>query len=138
MTASTPFGLEDLASETVEVILDLTPYSERLGVGYWWVVSQSFYDNNPEYIDAFYNALQDAVDFIHNQPDEAAAVMQEIWPTYSIEEIKVIFEESNTRVEISESAYNKLANFMYEIDLLENPPKPLSELPNYDSLPLIP
>jgi ABC-type nitrate/sulfonate/bicarbonate transport system substrate-binding protein len=133
-----PFAKEEEEKEVFELLLDLSSYGEEYTVGNCWAISQSFFEENPAYVEALNSARQDTVDFIKTQPEEAAAIMQKYWAAYSIEKIVDIFEESNPSLEISESAYNKLANFMYDIDLLENPPKPLSELPNYDSLPLIP
>jgi ABC-type nitrate/sulfonate/bicarbonate transport system substrate-binding protein len=132
-----PFGMAEELAQFMEVALDLTPYANEYSLTVYFITSQKFYDENPKLIDAYYKAANDAVSFILNSPDEAAAILQKYWTAYSIDEIKQLFMDMPPRLEISESGYGKLAQFMYESNLIPNPPKKLSDLSNYDTLPII-
>jgi NitT/TauT family transport system substrate-binding protein len=116
-------------------IVDLNAYGKEYSLGACNVANSDFAAENPAIIEAYYAAERETVNFINEHPDEAAAILAKYWEGESIENIEQMLRDNPPKVEISESGYDKLASFMYEIGLLDHEPKKFSELPNYDTIP---
>jgi len=121
-------------SDNLELILDLTPYVVDNCLGSTALVTESFYQNNPVFIEAYRSAAKDAVEFVLNNPSDAAVLLSEFWEF----DTSIIEQEINDlppSYEISESGFDSLANFMYDMGVIKDKPKMLSELSNYQDIP---
>jgi ABC-type nitrate/sulfonate/bicarbonate transport system substrate-binding protein len=117
--------------EDLTKISDLSDVIYQYGIGTVFVTSKSFYDRNPELIKAFYMAQKDALDFLAENPKEAAKILND---TYNVAfddvlETLLAFPPANVI-----RGYDKLAELLYEAGILQSRPKPLNELPNYKNL----
>jgi NitT/TauT family transport system substrate-binding protein len=123
--------------QNLKVIHDLTPILKKYNLGHCISASQSFSENNPVLIKAVLDATQEAMDFLNNNPSEAAKLLTQQYSGVSVEEIEEQIKAIPFTTNISESSYNSIASLMYEISILTTPPKKFSELSNYDAIPKI-
>jgi len=121
--------------ENLNPILDLTPIVRKYGLSYCTVTSMDFYNDNPELIEIFYEAIGKTIDFMNQNTDEAARILAELYEDADADDIKELIKSAPPELTISESAYNDVAEVMYEIGMISNPPKKFSELPNYSRIP---
>jgi ABC-type nitrate/sulfonate/bicarbonate transport system substrate-binding protein len=119
-------------------IMDLKKYYSQYELSSINATSQKFAAENPMIIEAYYTAERETIKFISEHPEEAAKILSKYWEGESIENIIQLFKNTPPRIAISESAYDRLAEFMYEIGNIDNPPQKFSELPNYADIPKIP
>jgi NitT/TauT family transport system substrate-binding protein len=124
-----------LMEETVDFMEIDNEYSL---FGLLTVANFEFAVENPAIIEAYYAAERETVKFINEHPDEAAAILAGYWEGETQENIEQMLRDNPPEIEISESSYDRLASFMYEIGLLDHEPKKFSELPNYESIPKAP
>ncbi len=102
------------------------------------VGSQEFADNNPMLVEALISASQEAMDFLNNNPSEAAELLTHQYDGVSTAEIEEQIKAVPFTIDISESAYDTVANLMFEIGAIPESPQKFSELPNYDTIPQVP
>jgi ABC-type nitrate/sulfonate/bicarbonate transport system substrate-binding protein len=134
-----PYNAELAKAPGVSCILDLQPIFEKYNLGNCMIANKDFFLNNPVLIEIVYEAFRQTAEYIDKNIAEAADILSEV---FEVNVPAAIFEETlkdnPSQLDISESAYDKLANLMYEVGMLENPPAPFSSLPNYESIPKVP
>ena len=121
--------------QNMKMVIDLTPYIQKYGVSGVFAASTTFMTENPAMIDAFYRAERAAVQFIKENPDEAAAILASFWEGENAEDMKKALVLFPPEIEISESGYDLLASFMYQSGLIDNEPIKFRDFSNYDALP---
>jgi NitT/TauT family transport system substrate-binding protein len=121
--------------KTLKPILDLTPIIRQYDIGVMFCTRQQFFNDNPELIDAFNKASSEAIDFMNEQPAEAAKLLSEFYGEVDAQDIEEQLKNLPPTPKISESAYDQLASLMYEAKILDSQPKKFSKLPNYDTIP---
>ena len=119
-------------------IYDFSNVSKEYNLGHFIVANEEFYSNNPVLIEIVNQAYRRAYDFIIGNPDEAAEMLVNVFNDIDVADIAWQLKEEPPFLKISESAYERVANLMYEVGMIPNPPKPFSSLPNYDSIPKVP
>jgi NitT/TauT family transport system substrate-binding protein len=119
-------------------ILDFSQISERYNLRHFIVTSDDFFHNNPALIEAFYQALREVVEFINEQPDETARLLAEFYGNIDQEAIVNQIKRAPPVLEISESAYDKIAELLFEIGQIDDPPRKFATLHNYGSIPRVP
>jgi hypothetical protein len=124
------------ASDKFELILDLSAYSTANGLGSTALTMTDFYNANPAYVEAYRNASREAVDFVTNNRHEAAELLTKYWD-YDVSVIEKELEDLPPHHELSESSYDKLAEFMYEIGSIKTAAGKFLEFPNYDTIPKV-
>jgi hypothetical protein len=72
---------------------------------------------------------------MNEKPGEAAVILSDFLGDISAEDIEEQIKSGPPRVEVSENAYNKAADIMYNMGWLSNKPRQFSELPNYNRIP---
>ncbi len=119
-------------------ILDLTPILTKYKMGDVIVANKDFHEKNPLLIEAMNNAVAEAMDYMNNQPQEASVLLADFYGTgEDPASLEALIKMLPPSMELSESSYDSLASFMYEIDMLPAPPKKFSELPNYETIPKV-
>ena len=102
------------------------------------MANRSFYQSNPEIIEAFISAAQKSIDMMNEHPDDAAEILYEYYGG-DVEFSDVVGQivAAPPSLEVSEAAYNRVAELMHEIGIIPNPPKAFAELPNYENIPKV-
>ncbi len=116
-------------------IEDLTPTAEKYYLGTLTVTSKKFAEENPELAEIFLQVTKKTIDWMNANPKEAGRILAEEYEGVDAADIEKQITAAPVRLEISESAYDTVANLMYEMGTLPAPPKKFSELPNYDTIP---
>lgn len=130
-----PYNIRSDETEGLTPILDFMPTVKAYDLGQFVSANSDFYNNNPVLIEAFSKAYQQTVDFINENPEEAANILAEFYGDIDAADIEEQLIAAPPRLEISESSYDKVAELMYEVDIIPNSPKKFAELPNYDNIP---
>jgi NitT/TauT family transport system substrate-binding protein len=127
---------DEIASLTP--IFDLTPVMQNHNISFVTVTRDNFYDNNPVLIEILYEAFRQAISFIIEHPGDAASLLAGFYGNVSAEDIKHQLISAPPQLEISESGYNGVAELMYEVGMIPNPPTKLANFRNYESIPRVP
>jgi ABC-type nitrate/sulfonate/bicarbonate transport system substrate-binding protein len=127
-----PYTLQIAEIPKVKLLLELTPYVQKYGIGSYFFTNKKFYDNNPALIGAFRKAQKDAVDFMTDHPAEAALLLADMYkvePKFVEDALKTL----PPRLEIA--GYDNVADLLFEAGILDSPPKKFENLPNYKDIP---
>lgn len=142
-----PDGMAALLSGSVECQLTTSPYvfkeaeeegiSEVEGLESVWpsgnsfivaVASTSLKEENPELYDAVINAISDAIDYLNNNPEEAAEMLCEN-EDVDAATMREWLEDEDCVYSMETKGVMDFANFMAENDFLENDgPESFSDL----------
>ena len=95
------------------------------------IVSEDFYENHPEIVEAYIKAREEALQLCYDEPERIAAVLAEEW---EIDEDIVLETLMAMPPTLEITGYDKQAQLLYEMGLLENEPKKFEELSNYEAL----
>lgn len=115
-------------------IADLTETAKKYGVGQVCVTTEEYFKDHPEVIEAFLQAQEDAIEMFNSQPDYVADLLINSGIQISKDDLLEEMQISELSGILREEQYNTLAQFMYEIQILEREPKKLSEYPFYESI----
>jgi ABC-type nitrate/sulfonate/bicarbonate transport system substrate-binding protein len=129
--AGFPSAVRIMQMQGVHQVVDLTPYAQKYDLGNYYVANERFYKNNPQIIEAFRKALNDALSFVLNHPEEAAELLEyifEIDKDITAEEIK----KAPPSLEIL--GYDNVAGLLYEAGILSKPPMKFADVLNYVGL----
>ena len=101
------------------------------GIGSTYFTRQEFYKDNPEVISALRQAQQKALKMIDDDPE---AVAEKLSPVFELDKdyILTAFEEMKPGSEYL--GYDKLAQLLYDINLIEKEPTAFKDLINYEDL----
>ena len=130
-----PMTLTADSMDNLEVIADLSPTLLEYDMRNTYVTSKNFYEQNPAIISALHHAIKEAIDFINESPEEASTILANFYVDAEADDVEEYLRMYPPTFNISESAYNKLAKLMYELNILQNSPKMFAEFSNYDSVP---
>jgi len=131
-----PYNIRSERMKELTEIVDLTPTLNKYGLVTVSAANKDFYADNPVLIEAFNKATDRAIAYMNDNPEEASKILSDLYEDDIeqedvLEQLKVAPPDKY----ISESAYNELAKLMYEVGILENQPKKLSDFSNYADLP---
>lgn len=117
---STPPYLDKELAHGMKVI---TTGEEILGEPFTFITGvamESFYEENPEEYDAIIKALNEAIDYINSNMDEAVTILA---PVYGIDEasLKKQMTYNGTIYSNQLTGLDKLAGEMYRIGMLKHP-----------------
>jgi NitT/TauT family transport system substrate-binding protein len=132
-----PFIATVDAEENLKELYDFSDIAEEYGIFLSPFTSQDFYDKNPVLVKAYLDAVKETIDFIYANPEKAGAQIGEYWGmdlSVVVDYIKI----NPLSNEISEAAYDRLANAMYEFGMIDNKPTQFNQLPNYADVPKVP
>jgi NitT/TauT family transport system substrate-binding protein len=116
---------------------DLTPVITNYGLGVTLSTNEDFYNQNPALIDIFYKVAGDTIDFMNNNPGEAAQILSEFYEGLDPADIEAQIKSAPPTLDVSENAYNTVAELMQEMGILTKEPLKFNELPNYDKIPKV-
>ena len=97
-----------------------------------FVVSNDFYQSNPELVDAFMKAVEDAFTYVDEYPNEAAELLSE---AYKIDASYVKDELRKLPHKTDIMGYDELASFLYHVGMLDKEPGLFIDLPNLKEVP---
>jgi NitT/TauT family transport system substrate-binding protein len=118
-------------------IFDMTQIIKDNNMGITICTNNNFNDRNPVLVEILYDAIEQVIDFMNNNPSEAARLLAEVYEDIYAADIEEQIRTAPPQLEMSESAYNTVAELMYEVGIIPNPPRLFSELPNYDRIPKV-
>lgn len=129
----TTFPTTIKADNTKEIkeIHDFTDTVISYGVGSVNIISDEFYKENKDLVDAFLKAQSDAVKFSVDNRTETIKIMATDWKVDNNEIEKVLESMPLTR---KINGYNTLADFLYKIKFLKKKPTSFENLTNYKEL----
>lgn len=123
-----PFMVKAEELPNLTMVEDFTPLMQELNITGFFVTNRDFFKNNPDLIEAFIKAQQDAIAFINSKPEEAAEVLAEYYGV-APEHVTWALKAMPPRMEITN--YDTLADLMYEAKILSKPPTKFADLPKY-------
>lgn len=118
-------------TDSIHEVCDLTDIVWEYGIGPVEIVSEDFYENHPEIVEAYIKAREEALQLCYDEPERIAAVLAEEW---EIDEDIVLETLMAMPPTLEITGYDKQAQLLYEMGLLENEPKKFEELSNYEAL----
>lgn len=126
-----PTTLKADKTNTIHEVFDLSDICIQYGINVVSVMSEEMYEQHPEIAEAFLKAQEDAIKLYQEKPDYVAGFLAEKWEI-DPQNIKDAWEKLPLIMEIK--GYDKQAELLYEMGLIENSPKSFQELDNYDDL----
>ena len=118
-------------TDSIHEVCDLTDIVLEYGIGPVEIVSEDFYENHPEIVEAYIKAREEALQLCYDEPERIAAVLAEEW---DVDEDIVLETLMAMPPTLEITGYDKQAQLLYEMGLLENEPKKFEELSNYEAL----
>lgn len=120
------------AIEGVTLLADMTEIVEEYGMGGGFFMNSDYYSENPDIVEAFYKAQDEALQFIQDNTKEAAQILSEIFGVDEDEVLEVL-QLMPPKKEVV--GYDKQAQLMYEVGILEKEPTKFADMPNYEKIP---
>lgn len=128
---SFPMSNQADAMDNLTLLYDTSDLVAEYSIGSAMVASTDFYKNNPDIIEAFLKAQEEAINFIVDNPDEAAIVLKAYFncdEEFIVETIKTMPPTNKI------AGYDKQAELLYEVGILSDEPEKFEELWNYDQI----
>ncbi|MEY8391325.1 ABC transporter substrate-binding protein [Lachnospiraceae bacterium 45-W7] len=122
---SNPYIFKERQEENLHEIMDVTNawgIDDTFIVG---VASETMHENDPELYQALCGAIEEAVDFINGNPEEAAKITCEFDGNSEEEELEYI---QKSKYSIETSHLFELASFMARTDFIETAPESYEDL----------
>lgn len=126
-----PTTLKADSTEAIHEVFDLSDICVQYGINVVSVTSEEMYEQHPEVAEAFLKAQEDAIRLYQEDPDYVAGFLAEKWEI-DPQTVKDAWEKIPLKMEIK--GYDKQAQLLYEMGLLENEPKSFEKLDNYEKL----
>ena len=101
------------------------------GIGSTYFTRQEFYENEPEIVEALKKAQCDALELIETDID---GVSETLSPIFGLDAKHIADALTSCPPTTEYSGYNKLANLLHEIGLVEKEPTKFEELFNYEDI----
>lgn len=128
---SFPTMLKTEEMDDVYMLEDFSDVINEYNIGEVFAVNKTFYDENPDIIEAFKKAKQDARNLYATNPERFAEIMAE---DYGVD-TQVVLEQLKKFPPTDQlNGYDKQAELLYEANILEKEPKKFADLPNYEDL----
>lgn len=112
-------------------IADYNEIVNEYGIGSCYMTTDTYYKNNPEIIESFKKAQEEALIILENNPEEVA---QKIEEDYGLEASVILDAIKEMPPTNKIRGYNILAELLYDVGLIENSPRKFEELDNYGDL----
>lgn len=127
-------NLQAEAEPSIHCIADLTEIAQQYGVGQVCVTTQDYYQENPEVVQAFLDAQEEAIELFYSQPEYVADLLIASGIDIPKEDLLEAMPTSGPTGVLTAEQYNTLADFMYEAEILSAQPKHLEEYDFYEDL----
>lgn len=101
------------------------------GIGSTYFTRQDFYEEEPEVIAAIRKAQAMALELIQTDPEGVAAKLS---PVFELGEKDILFALQTMPPRKEYLGYNKLAQLLYEIGLIDHKPRAFEDLANYQDI----
>ena len=95
------------------------------------ITTNEFYTNHPDIVDAFIKALEEAVEFINDNPKKASEILS---PIYELDEKMIREFFDNYPPSLTVNGYNLTSDLLYKMKVVENKPQKLEEMFNYKDI----
>lgn len=124
---SPPYVFEELSDPSIHQVVDGT---EAFGTEFTFLVAvatQDFHDNNPQAYNAFVMSLAEAIAFIQENPEEAAAILA---PSFNLDEETTLEYLTWSGMNYTTTPYGLMgfAPFMLQAGYIERVPEDLSDI----------
>lgn len=101
------------------------------GIGSTYFTRKNFYAKEPEVISALREAQKMALNLIQTDPEGVAAKLS---PVFELDEDEILFALQTMPPRSEYLGYNKLAQLLYEIGLIDHEPQKFEDLANYNDI----
>jgi NitT/TauT family transport system substrate-binding protein len=118
-------------SDEVHCVRDLSEEIKEYGIGNAFLTTEKYAEENPDIIDAFIKAKDEAVDMMHNNREECISLMMSVYDNVNEEMANMMLDYYVDFVDNGEGKYDKLMNFLYENGILETEPISFDSIPKY-------
>lgn len=112
-------------------IVNFNKIIEYYGIGSTYFTRTSFYENEPEVVEAIKLAQAKALKMIQEDPEGVAKTLA---PVFELDENYILEAFTEMPPRTGYTGYDKLAELMFDIGLIENEPQKFSDLPNYEDI----
>lgn len=101
------------------------------GIGSTYFTRKDFYNDEPEVVAALRKAQGMALDLIKNDPE---GVAKKLSPIFDLGEEDILFALNTMPPQSQYKGYDKLAQLLYQIGLVEHEPTKFEDLANYNDI----
>lgn len=117
----------------VHLVRDLEDVTVEYGVGDAYCTTPEFAEKNPDILDAFLKAYDEAVELLHTDEEECIKVMQEVYQDCEYEDCKMAVEYYRDSIDGGAGKYDQLMGFLYEKGILEQEPVKFDSISKYEA-----
>ena len=118
-------------SDKVHLVRDLSNEIVEYGVGGAYVTRPDFAAKNPDIIDAFLKAYNEALDLLHNNKPECIRIMQNAYKDIDDATASRMLDYYVASIDGGTGNYDKLMDFLYKNGILEQPAEKFENIPKY-------
>lgn len=126
-----PTTLKADETETIHEVCDLSNIALEYGIGTVNVCTEDLYENHSEVVEAFLLAQEEAIKMYEDDSESFAQILADDWDI-DVQIVLDTLEVMPPQMEIL--GYNKQADLLYEIGLLEEETQSFEQLNNYKDL----
>jgi len=119
--------------DNTKLVEDLTETSIKYGIGVVFVTTEKFYEDNPALMNAFRKALEEAGEYIQENPEEAAQKLAEYYGEVTAEDVLTLLKKCPVNFKIQN--YDEISEVLLEMGILSKPAMKFTELPYYNEIP---
>ena len=109
-------------------VISFNDVINNYGIGSTYFTRKDFYAEEPEVISALREAQKKALELIQTDPEGVAAKLS---PIFDLGEEEILFALKTMPPRSEYLGYNKLAQLLYEIGLIDHEPQKFEDMANY-------
>lgn len=118
-------------SDKVHLVRDLSPEIIEYGVGTAYCTRPDYARDNPDIIEAFLKAYDEAISLLHNNKPECIRIMQKAYKDIDDATASRMLDYYTASIDGGAGNYDKLMDFLYKNGILEKPAAKFSDIPKY-------
>lgn len=120
-------------SDKVHLVRDLAPEIINYGIGSVFITRQDYMKDNPDIIEAFIKAYNEAVSLLHNNKPECIRIMQKAYKDIDEATASRMLDYYTASIDAGIANYDKLMDFLYQNGILEKPAAKFQDVPEWSS-----
>lgn len=118
-------------SDKVHLVRDLSDEIIEYGVGDAYVTRPDYARDNPDIIEAFLKAYDEALSLLHNNKPECIRIMQKAYKDIDDATASRMLDYYTASIDGGTGNYDKLMDFLYNNGILEQPAAKFADIPKY-------
>lgn len=126
-----PMSVKADKIDSLNLLYDMSDLCEEYSIGSAVIANRNFRKSNQDIIDAFLKAQSESLEYIKCNPEEAASILSAIFGCGK-EDVLHAFEIMPPTDKVK--GYDKMAQLLYESEILKKEPAKFESLENYESI----